>query len=266
MRIMFVSFFLFFLLWATAWPGEEITPEFNQFYTRTQYSTGETSDITASYLILHLPRKDMVWYGFQRANYNVPGAFRGGNYSEEYHTLGGYFTPPGKFSYQYDYFRLTNIFAQQTEILGGEVTCRLSPPVAAGLAYYSSTHPYYRVNQYSARLLYYPSAAVTLNTKVIYTDTSYSRNGLAFQEKITWCPRPDFSFQLKGIAGRRFHYVDNDISSFYTQFQELQSSCGVQLDWTFDHQGQATLCLGYNRDSFDGYFTQGYTGGLKVHF
>jgi len=266
MRSILMVLAILVLINTAACPGEEITPELNQLYPRTQYSTGETSDITSSYLILHLPGQNMVWYGFQRANYNVPRASRGGEYSEEYHTFGGYFTPPGVFSYQYDYFRMTNIFAQQTEILGGEATCRLSPPVAAGLGYYSSTYPYCKASQYTARLLLYPSATLTMNTKVIYTETSLGRNGMALQEKLTWSPRPGFSLQLRGTVGRRFHYIDNDISSFYTQYQELQSSCGAQLNLGLGRQGEATLCLGYTRDSFDGYSTQGYTGGLKVYF
>ncbi|GEM_PF-2367482 len=245
----------------------EETPkvEYNQYYTYSNYSTGERSDINSSFLVLHLPNSSKIWYGYQSTAYTEPPRLFGlGKYLEDYHTAGGYFTYKNRFSYQVDYFRLTNSLGHLTTVGGGEFIHRLGNSFSAGAAYYSTSSPFYTVRQFNARLFYFPCSTLSFNTKLYITDSTDSRSGTAVQERINWQMSPSVGLQLRGATGRRINAVDNDISSFYTQYAPLLSSYGAFVNCNIN--GETSFVLGYNRDDFEGYHVEGFQGGLKVYF
>lgn len=239
--------------------------EFNQYFTYSKYSTGETSHITSSFLLLHFPNSSKIWYGYQSTVYiEPPRPFGFGKFSEDYHTVGGYFTYKNRFSYQFDYFRMSNQLGHLTTVGGGEFIHRLGNSFSAGVAYYHTANPQFSVNQYNARLFYFPCSTLSFNTKLYIIENSDSRHGTAVQERINWQMSPSVGLQLRGAAGRRINAVDNDISSVYTQYAPLLSSYGAFMNCSINNE--ASFVVGYNRDNFEGYHVDGFQGGLKVYF
>lgn len=246
--------------------------EFNQYFTYSQYSTGEASHITSSFLLFHFPNESKLWYGYQSTVYiEPPRPFGFGKFKEDYNTVGGYFTYKNRLSYQFDCFRMTNQLGDLTTIYGGELIHRVGKNLAAGAAYYYTSNPRFTMKQYNARLYYAPSKKLSFNTKLYVNDSSSidprssdSRSGTAVQERINWQMSPSVSLQLRGAVGRRINAVDNDISSVYTQYAVLLSSCGAFM--TCRLNDESSLVLGYNRDVFDGYSVDGFQGGLKLYF
>lgn len=239
--------------------------EFNQYFTYSKYSTGETSHITSSFLLLNLPNTSKIWYGYQSTVYIEPPRPVGfGRFSEDYHTVGGYFTYKNRFSYQFDCFRMSNQLGHLTTVLGGEFIHRLGDRLSAGVGYYHTTNPYYSIKQYNARLFYFPCSTLSFNTKLYIIDSTDSRHGTAVQERINWQISPSASLQLRGAAGRRINAVDNDISTVYTQYAPLLSSYGAFMNCNINNE--ASFVVGYNRDNFESYHVDGFQGGLKVYF
>ncbi|MDQ7823748.1 MAG: hypothetical protein RDV48_13200 [Candidatus Eremiobacteraeota bacterium] len=244
--------------------AEEISVKLLNFYTSSYYSTGETSDILASYLTVNLPRFNKVWFGYQSLHYHMPYGFLGGSYKEEFHTMGGYFVYNDRISYQADYFFMSNSLSLLSEIVGGEVFYRMDPQLAAGLGFYSAALPFYHVNQTSLRLYYTPPGAMRFTTKVYFANASDSRLGTAVQEKIDLALSPSLSLQLSGATGKRINCIDNDVSNFYTNLETLNSSYGAQITGTA--AASLDVTAGWYRDNFDRYWVNKYYGGITIRF
>jgi hypothetical protein len=236
---------------AQAVTSDNIKVELKQILSDVSYNTGAKANTNFTVLTMNFPSRNKLWYGFYKMNWNAPASAPSPPYKEEYHTVGGMFYDRDLATYQVDYFRMTNSDNQMTETLGGEYCHRVGRGLYGGLGYYSSTFYDYKMTEYTLRLLYYATPRLSFNTKVYFTETTEDRRGTAIQEKIDFSFSPTLSIQLRGATGKRVHALDNDLNTFYSQYEDLENSLGAQVCWTFDDQ--ASLFLGYSQDTFSAY-------------
>jgi len=245
-------------------PGD-IKVDFTQILSNVAYSNGQRADTTFSVVTMTFPNRNQVWTGFYKMAWNPQPNLRTDPYYEEYYTMGGKFFDRDRFSYQADYFRMTNSRNELSETLGGECCYRFGKGLWTGVGYYSSNYfQRYKMNQYTGRLLYFANRRLSFNTKLYITETSEKRNGTAIQEKVDYALTERVAIQLRGSTGKRIHALDNDNSSFYSQYEDLQNTLGAQISGGINDQ--ISVFAGYSKDNFDLYSQKIVFGGLKINF
>jgi hypothetical protein len=248
---------------ATA-PGD-IKVDLTQIFSNVAYSNGERADTNFTILTMNFPNRNQVWYGFYKMAWNARPSAPSPPYFEEYYTLGGKFYDRDRAWYQLDYFRMTNSNNRITETLGGEYCYHFGKSLWGGAGYYSSNFfEKYKMTEYTLRLLYYATPRLSFNTKLYFTETSENRKGTALQEKVDFALTNNVAIQVRGATGKRIHALDNDGSSFYSQYEDLQSSLGAQVSWGMN--SQLALFAGFSKDNFDAYSQKITFGGLNIKF
>lgn len=244
--------------------NEQINLELNGFYTRGNYSVGTSSDSYATFMTLLFPKEARAWAGYNRVKYNAVSGLYAGGYEQRIYCVGGYFHLGKADSVQIDCFQMRDSLGSSTDIYGAEYFHKLSPNFFGGLSFFNSSYPGYTVRQYTPRLIIYPTRKITLNSKIYITQTSDDRSGIAFQQKIT----AELGRHLKGNAGvatgRRINAVDNDITGFYTQVNDLKGTFYASIEFLPCEWGK--IVAGYEHDVFEGYTIDYYTAGVRVRF
>ncbi len=245
--------------------ASDINVDFSQILSNVAYSNGQRADTTFSVLALTFPSRTKIWYGYYQMAWNPQPGLRAEPYFENYYTLGGKFYDRDRAWYQVDCFRMTDSKNRLSETLGGEYCHRIGKNIWAGAGYYSSNYfQAYKMNEYTLRLQYYATPRLTFNTKLYMTETSEHRHGTALQEKIDFGLTEKIGLQVRGSTGKRIHALDNDNSSFYSQFEDLKDSLGAQVSWGVNRE--IALFAGYSQDNFDGYFQKITFGGMNIKF
>jgi hypothetical protein len=250
-------------------PAEQAKPtsfehfDVSTWYTHGNYGKGASSDSTATYGQYYFSPVSKLYLGHSSIGYRANGAFFDGQH-QFIDNVGTYLEVTKNDFVQLDYVRVSDNKTTGGKLGAFEYQHALDSKLLAGIGYSNAQYPGYGVTQYVPRLLWWATPAVSLNSRVYFTNTTFGPARMAFSENVAWYPDPRWKLKLGASTGSTFNRFDNDTTELFTQPQRMTGTVFTGADFT--PIKNVKLSAFYERASFRGYNVDFIGGGAALKF